>query len=393
MSVFKDKNILLGITGGIASYKTPILVRNLIKQGASVRIVMTPAAKDFVTPLTLSTLSNYPVLSDFTADVLNNLWADIMIIAPATANTLAAMSNGNCNNLLLATYLSAQCPIYIAPAMDLDMFKNTVTQKNLADLEKMGNNIIPPTEGFLASGLEGKGRMEEPENIIKFIENHWIKKMPLYQKKVLITAGPTYEYVDPVRFIGNHSSGKMGFELAKAGRKLGAKVTLVIGPSALPLETLDVCLKRVMTSEEMMIATAEAYDDSDIVIAAAAVSDFKPKEKYSQKIKKQTNFNTISLVPTDDILAKLGATKQGQFLVGFALETENEEKNALKKLEQKNLDAIVLNSLKDKNACFKSPTNKISFISKKAGTKKFDLKLKSEVAADIFNEILKEYDA
>ena len=340
MSVFKDKNVLLGITGGIASYKTPILVRNLIEKGATVRVIMTPAAKDFVTPLTLSTLSTYPVLSDFTANVLNNpkwnnhvdlsIWADIMIIAPATANTLSAMSNGICNNLLLAVYFSARCPIYIAPAMDLDMFKNAVTQKNLVYLKKKERKIIAPTKGFLASGLEGKGRMEEPENIIKFIEKDWIKKMPLYQKKVVITAGPTYEFIDPVRFIGNHSSGQMGFELAKAARKLGAVTTLIIGPNTLPLETIDVCLKKVTTAAEMMIAVKKEYNNSDIVIAAAAVSDFKPKENYSHKIKKQTNFKSIPLVLTNDILAELGKKKAKTIFSRFCLRNRKWRKKCFK---------------------------------------------------------------
>ncbi|MCB0374479.1 MAG: bifunctional phosphopantothenoylcysteine decarboxylase/phosphopantothenate--cysteine ligase CoaBC, partial [Sinomicrobium sp.] len=355
MSVLRGKNILLGITGGIAAYKTAYLVRFFVKRGARVKVVMTESAKDFVTPLTLSTLSKHPVLSSFTSeedenDLWNNhvelgLWADLMLIAPATANTLSKMANGSCDNLLLAVYLSAKCPVYFAPAMDLDMYRHPSTKNTFEKLESFGNIMIPAAYGELASGLTGEGRMAEPETIIAFMENDILEKLPLRRKKVLITAGPTYEPIDPVRFIGNHSSGKMGFELAKEAAGLGAAVILVSGPTYLDMQNDRVTLIRVKTAEEMYHAVHEHYSAADIAILSAAVADYRPKNISPGKIKKKAASLHIELEPTKDILASLGAAKKQQFLVGFALETDNELENAKQKLRAKNLDAIVLNSL------------------------------------------------
>jgi phosphopantothenoylcysteine decarboxylase/phosphopantothenate--cysteine ligase len=397
MSVLEDKKILLGISAGIAAYKTAPLVRLFIKAGAQVKVIMTPASKDFVTPLTLSTLSKNKVISSFTDEEDENatwnshvdlgLWADFMLIAPATANTLSKMASGTSDNILLATYLSAKCPVYFAPAMDLDMFQHPATKKSLQILQSYGNYMIPAESGELASGLFGEGRMAEPENILSFIENHLREKMPLCNKKVMITAGPTYEAIDPVRFIGNHSSGKMGFELAKEAAKLGAEVILISGPSHLNLENSNIKLIRVTTAQEMYNAAHEFYDTMDVAIAAAAVSDYKPKTAAKQKMKKQEAVLTIELTPTRDILASLGKLKKKQKLIGFALETENELENAKGKLESKNLDFIVLNSLNDEGAGFKSDTNKIKIITKDE-VKTFGLKSKSEVAQDILNEVI-----
>ncbi len=403
MSILSGKNILLGITGGIAAYKTPLLIRLLIKAGATVKVVTTKDAREFVTPLTLSTISKNPVVSSFTQEkdenaVWNNhvdlaLWADIMLIAPATANTLSKMANGSANNVLLATYLSAKCPVYFAPAMDLDMYKHSSTKKTFNALRNFGNIIIPAAHGELASGLVGEGRMAEPQDIISFIEKDILEHSPLKHKKVLITAGPTYEPIDPVRFIGNYSSGKMGFELAKQAANLGAEVILVSGPTHLKTAHNFIKLISVITAEEMYEAVRKHYKHTDIAILAAAVSDYKPVKSVSQKMKKKDSILLLTLEPTKDILASLGERKKEQFLVGFALETNNELKNAEYKLVSKNLDAIVLNSLNDEGAGFEKDTNKITFIDKDLNIKKFKTKPKDEVAEDIFNEILQRINA
>ncbi|MCM5662774.1 bifunctional phosphopantothenoylcysteine decarboxylase/phosphopantothenate--cysteine ligase CoaBC [Galbibacter mesophilus] len=401
MSILSGKKVLLGITGGIAAYKSAYLVRQFIKAGASVKVVMTESAKDFVTPLTLSTLSKNPVYSSFTNDeegseVWNNhvdlgLWADVMVIAPATANTLSKMASGASDNFLLATYLSAKCPVYFAPAMDLDMYKHPSTKNTFDTLQSFGNVIIPAGHGELASGLVGEGRMAEPEEIVSFIEKDVISKLPLKGKRVLITAGPTYEAIDPVRFIGNHSSGKMGYALAKEAANLGAEVFLISGPTHLDLKHSHVKLVRVTSSEEMYNATHQVFNQVDIAILSAAVADYRPSEVASEKIKKKTAALQINLEPTKDILASLGEVKTKQFLVGFALETNNELENAQKKLKIKNLDAIVLNSLNDVGAGFGKSTNKVTFIDKKLNSIPFSLKSKTEVAIDIFNEILRRF--
>jgi len=403
MSVLSGKKVLLAVTAGIAAYKTASLVRLFIKLDAEVQVIMTPASKDFITPLTLSTLSKNPVLSTFydkedENELWNNhvdlgLWADLMIVAPATANTLSKMANGICDNLVLATYLSAKCPIYIAPAMDLDMYKHDSTKTNLKKLQSFGNSIIPVTSGELASGLVGEGRMAEPEDIVRFIENDVLSKLPLKGKKVLLTAGPTYEAIDPVRFIGNHSSGKMGFALAKAAANLGAEVTLIAGPTNQKITHTLVTRIDVLSAEEMYQTAHRYFAAIDIAILAAAVADYKPTIVSSTKIKKKESSLTIELEPTKDILASLGAIKKQQFLVGFALETNNELENAIGKLQQKNLDAIVLNSLQDKGAGFATDTNKVTFIDNKLQQTTFELKSKVEVAKDIMNEILKRINA
>ena len=374
MSVLSGKKILLGITAGIAAYKTASLVRLFIKKGAEVRVIMTPAAKDFITPLTLSTLSKNPVHSTFydkedENELWNNhvelgLWADYFVIAPATANTLSKMVNGTCDNLLLATYLSAKCPVYFAPAMDLDMYKHESTTANLDNLQSFGNVMIPATSGELASGLIGQGRMAEPEDIVDFIEKDIVSKLPLKGKKVLITAGPTYEAIDPVRFIGNHSSGKMGFAIAKAAANFGAEVFLISGPIHQQIDHSLIQKIDVVSADDMYKASHQYFADVNIAILSAAVADYKPKNIASQKIKKKDASLTIELEPTKDILASLGDIKKHQYLVGFALETENELENAKKKLKSKNLDAIVLNSLQDKGAGFATNTNKITIIDK-----------------------------
>ena len=398
MSILSGKKILLGITGGIAAYKTPLIVRLLKSKKAEVRVVMTPAAKDFVTPLTLSTLSENSVLSSFTDSqndnpVWNNhvelgKWADLFIIAPATSRTISAMVNAKCNNLLIATYLSCTSKVYVAPSMDLDMYDHPSNQSNLEKLKSIGNLVLPVGEGFLASGLHGKGRMLEPEDIIKRVEQDILAKLPLNGKKVLITAGPTYEPIDPVRFISNHSTGKMGFALAEHAVKLGAEVTIIAGPTAIST-TSDMHIINVVTSEEMFIQVKKIFNKIDIAIAAAAVADFKPKESYKIKLKKEFNLNTIELLPTHDILAWMGENKNQQFLLGFALETNDEIKNAIRKLKSKNLDAIVMNSLKNSGAGFSVDTNKVSYISRKEEIINFELKLKNQVAEDIFTQILK----
>ncbi len=403
MSVLSGKKIVLGVSGGIAAYKTASLVRLFIKAGADVQVIMTPASKDFVTPLTLSTLSKNPVHSSFYDDndenaVWNNhveigLWADLMVIAPATANTLSKMVNGNCDNLLLATYLSAKCPVYFAPAMDLDMYKHPSTTASFDALKHFGNTIIPAESGELASGLSGEGRMAEPENIIAFIEADIAGKLPLKGKKMLITAGPTYEAIDPVRFIGNHSSGKMGFDIAKVAADLGANVTLITGPTHFTLKHNLVQVINVVSAENMYEACHLYYDDADAAIAAAAVADYRPKNVATQKIKKTEADFTIELEKTKDILASLGEIKKNQFLIGFALETENEIENAKLKIQKKNLDLIVLNSLQDEGAGFGKPTNKITFIDKDFNIEPMMLKSKEAVAQDIINKIIAHYNA
>lgn len=402
MSVLSGKNVLLGVTAGIAAYKTAFIVRLLIKAGANVKVVMTPAAKDFVTPLTLSTLSKNPVYSTFydkeeENELWNNhvelaLWADLMLIAPATANTLSKMANGICDNLLMATYLSAKAEVYFAPAMDLDMYQHASTHENIEKLQEMGNIFIAPDSGELASGLMGEGRMAEPEAIISFIENHLLHNLQLLGKKVLITAGPTYEAIDPVRFIGNHSSGKMGFALAEEAVKKGAEVILIAGPTTLQISEV-VHRIDVVNAEEMYRQTHKHFAKVDIAIFSAAVADYTPVTVATEKMKKKDIALQIDLKPTKDILAAAGALKNKQFLVGFALETNNEQNNAIKKLEQKNLDLIVLNSLQDKGAGFKTNTNKITIIDKNHNIINYPLKSKSEVASDIFHEIIHKIDA
>ena len=398
MFVLSGKKILLGITAGIAAYKTASLVRLFIKSGAEVKVIMTPASKDFITPLTLSTLSKNPVHSTFydTEDEneqWNNhvdlgLWADYFVVAPATANTLSKMASGTCDNLLLATYLSAKCPVYFAPAMDLDMYIHPSTKENLVTLKSFGNTIIPATSGELASGLVGEGRMAEPADIVSFIEKDILSSLPLKGKKLLLTAGPTYEAIDPVRFIGNHSSGKMGFAIAEAAANLGAEVYLISGPSHQQAKNALIKKIDVVSAEEMYEAAHAYFKQVDIAILSAAVADYKPKNIVTQKIKKKDATLNIELIPTKDILASLGEIKQQQFLVGFALETDNELENAKSKLKRKNLDAIVLNSLQDEGAGFATDTNKITIIDKNLKEKSFKLKSKWAVAKDIMNEIV-----
>lgn len=403
MSILSGKNILLGVTGGIAAYKSTYLVRLFKKQGANVQVLMTPSSKDFVTPLSLSTLSNNPVLSDFfdpkdENKLWNNhvelaLWADIFLIAPATSNTLSKMATARADNLLLATYLSSKCPVYFAPAMDLDMHKNLANQENIQKLISHGKIHIPVSSGFLASGLEGDGRMKEPEKIISFIINNIKKDLILLNKKILITAGPTYEPIDAVRFIGNFSSGKMGFSLAKTAASLGAEVILITGPTSLNIIDDNIFVINVVTADEMFLEVKKHFKSSDISILSAAVSDFKPKNRSKIKIKKQNlDLLSIDLVENIDILKYLGDNKSNkQILVGFALETDNEFQNALSKIENKNLDAIVLNSLNDKGAGFGHDTNKVTFINKNGKTSKFKLKSKIDVSKDIFNELVNNF--
>jgi phosphopantothenoylcysteine decarboxylase/phosphopantothenate--cysteine ligase len=403
MSVLSGKNILLGVTAGIAAYKTAFLVRLFIKSGANVKVVMTPAAKEFVTPLTLSTLSKNPVYSTFTNEeddnvIWNNhvelgLWANLFVIAPATANTLSKMANGVCDNLLLATYLSAKCPVYFAPAMDLDMYKHPTTLASFNKLKSFKNIMIPATSGELASGLVGEGRMAEPEAILTYIENDILQKLPLKGKKIVITAGPTYEAIDPVRFIGNHSSGKMGFEIAKAAANNGAEVILVTGPTHQSVTHNLIKVIPVVSAQEMYNEVHKYFKTSHVAILSAAVADFKPKEIATQKIKKKSETLTLELEKTKDILASLGKIKKHQYLVGFALETNNELENAKGKLKRKNLNLIVLNSLNDKGAGFKTDTNKVTFVDDKEQITEFQLKSKSEVASDLINKIISEIDA
>lgn len=396
------KKIILGITGSIAAYKAAILVRLLVKAGAEVKVIMTDSAKDFITPLTLSTLSKHPVLSEFIKDntgqwnnhVELGLWADAMIIAPASANTVGKMANGICDNLLLAVYLSARCPVMLAPAMDLDMLQHASTKNNLEKLKQFGNLIIDPTYGELASGLTGTGRMAEPEEILTYLAEFFNKKLPLSGKTALVTAGPTYEAIDPVRFIGNHSSGKMGFALAESLANQGAKVHLIAGPTSLHTMHTGIHVQQVTSAEEMYNACVDVFPKTDIAVFAAAVADYKPSTKAEQKIKKQDKTLSIELVKTHDIAATLGKQKSsGQFIVGFALETENEKVNAFKKLESKNFDLIVLNSLNDTGAGFGHDTNKISIIDRQQQVRSFGLKSKKELAEDIIQVIVEKLHA
>lgn len=393
--MLKGKKILLGITGSIAAYKTTMLVRLLIKQGAEVKVIMTTAAKDFVTPLSLSTLSKNEVLSDLTANdtwanhVLLGRWADIMLIAPLSCNTLAKMAAGICDNLLAAVYLSATCPVVVAPAMDEDMWQHPSTKENLNKLTAFGNQIIPVEKGELASGLIGEGRMAEPEIIVDWINAFFLSQHELKGKSVLVTAGPTYEAIDPVRFIGNHSSGKMGIAIAAEMQARGAAVTLILGPSSIT-PPLNVNLIRVRSAEEMYTACTENFKTADIAIMSAAVADYTPVNVAQDKIKKQEGEWSVVLTKTKDILHSLGKIKNGsQFLVGFALETNNEKENALKKLQVKNADMIVLNSLNDPGAGFGYDTNKITIFDKEGNGYCFDNKSKTAVAKDIVNTIIK----
>ena len=395
----QGKKILICVTGGIAAYKINYLIRDLVKKGAEIQVLMTPSAENFVSKLTLSTLSKKPVFSDFYSEngTWNNhvefaLWADLILIAPCTANTLAKMVHGICDNLVIATYMSGKCPVMIAPAMDLDMYEHPSTTQNLELAEDFGHNIIPAETGELASGLVGQGRMAEPEKISKTIEDFFTSNTiskSLEGKTVLITAGPTYESIDPVRFIGNHSSGKMGYSLAEEAAKRGAKVMLISGPSSLDISHPNIEIHRVTSAKEMFNEVFNYYENSDITIASAAVADYAPKEIASEKIKKNDDSLTIELVKNPDILKTMGERKSRQFLVGFALETQNEEENALGKLQKKNLDMIVLNSLRDEGAGFKNDTNKIKIFTKN-DRKEFALKAKNEVAKDILNVVEQE---
>jgi phosphopantothenoylcysteine decarboxylase/phosphopantothenate--cysteine ligase len=401
MSALSGKKILLGISGGIAAYKTATLVRLFIKAGAHVQVIMTPASKDFITPLTLSTLSKNPVYSSFYDESEENekwnshvelgLWADLMLIAPATANTLSKMANGICDNLLIATYLSAKCPVYFAPAMDLDMYIHPSTLESFKKLEQFGNTMIPAENGELASGLSGEGRMSEPENILAFLEADLESKLPLKGKKILITAGPTYEAIDPVRFIGNHSSGKMGFDIAQSAADLGASVILVSGPTHLKIAHNLVKVVPVVSAQDMYEVCHHYFDDVDVAFAAAAVADYKPNNVAKNKIKKDAASFTIELEKTKDILASLGKIKKDQFLIGFALETEDEIENAKLKIQKKNLDLIVLNSLQDEGAGFGKPTNKVTFIDSNFMVEPMELKSKEAVADDILNKVIAHF--
>jgi len=395
--MLKNKNIILGVCGSIAAYKSAVLVRLLIKAGANVKVILTADAANFITPLTLATLSKNPVYTKYFEEetgVWSNhvelgLWADYMIIAPASANTLSKMANGICDNLLSAVYLSAKCPVYFAPAMDLDMWKHESTKENVSKLLTFGNIMIAPNSGELASGLHGEGRMAEPEEIISFISAIIRKSLPLIGKKAMVTAGPTYEPIDPVRFIGNHSSGKMGFAIADELARLGAEVVLITGPTAEKnkeqLQRID-----VITAAEMLDACTANFKGTDITVMSAAVADYTPVNVAAQKIKKTEKAFQIELKKTTDILAQLGQLKDSnQFLVGFALETENEEEHAKAKLIKKNLDLIVLNSLQDKGAGFKKDTNKITIFNRAADKTTYAMKSKVEVAKDICLEILK----
>ena len=386
-------NIVLGITAGIAAYKTPQLVRLLTKKEHNVKVILTENAKEFVTPLTLSTVSKNPVLTNFSSPEGNwhshvelALWGDAMLIAPATANTIAKMAHGVCDNLLLATYFSAKAPVFIAPAMDLDMYAHPTVTENLIKLKSFGNHIIPATYGELASGLVGQGRMAEPEDIALFLENALTENLPFKGKKILITAGPTYEAIDPVRFIGNFSSGKMGIALANEAVRQGAEVHLILGPSTEKNIHSQIHLHRVVSAQQMYEAAVIEFSTCDIAILAAAVADYTPETVASEKIKKKGGNLSLTLVPTVDILASLGKIKTTQTLIGFALETENEVANAQTKLEKKNLNGIVLNSLRDAGAGFGTDTNKVTFITKETQIS-FPLKSKEEVAKDILAQI------
>lgn len=398
--MLRGKKIILGITGSIAAYKAALLVRLLVKAGAEVKVIMTPSAHGFITPLTLSTLSKNPVLTDFVKDShgqWNNhvdlgLWADAFVIAPASANTLGKMAHGICDNLLLAVYLSARCPVFFSPAMDLDMLRHPSVQANLKTLCNWGNILIEPGYGELASGLTGPGRMAEPEEIVGILEGHFGKHRRLNGKKILVTAGPTYEAIDPVRFIGNHSSGKMGFAIAEVLASEGAEVELVTGPTQQHTTSPGIRLRRVTSAQEMFEACSAVFDSADITVLAAAVADYRPRTVADQKIKKNGESLSLDLTKTTDIAASLGKLKHnGQMIVGFALETEHEKENAFRKLDSKNFDLIVLNSLNDKGAGFGFDTNKITIINRKQELKEFELKDKKEVARDIVDVIIENF--
>jgi len=391
----KGKNILIGVSAGIAAYKIAHLTRLFVNSGANVQIVMTPMAKEFITPLTLATLSKNPILVDFfnpengdwNSHVDVGLWADVMLVAPATANTMAKMAHGIADNLLLTTYLSAKCPVFFAPTMDLDMYQHPATQKNMRILSERGNICIDATSGELASGLVGKGRMAEPEDIYRSINNYFATNQYFAGKKVMITAGPTYEAIDPVRFIGNYSSGKMGYALAEAFRNYGAEVLLISGPVTIEVPQ-GVTLKKVNTAEEMYRACLDNFKDCDISIMSAAVADYTPAIQFDRKVKREKGEIHLDLIPTKDIAQNLGKLKtEKQILIGFALETDNELENAFSKLKKKNLDMIVLNSLKDEGAGFNFDTNKITIIDSNNNITKFELKPKKEIAIDIIQVI------
>lgn len=400
--MLSGKRIVVGVTGSIAAYKSALLVRLLVKSGAEVKVVMTASASDFITRLTLATLSKNPVLSRFSANdtgewnnhVELGLWAHAMVIAPASANTISKMANGQCDNLLLAVYLSARCHVFFAPAMDLDMLQHPATQKNISTLKQFGNHLIDPTHGELASGLVGTGRMAEPEEIVTHLEKFFNAHQPLKGKRALVTAGPTYESLDPVRFIGNNSSGKMGFAIAEELTAQGAEVTLITGPTHLASPASVKEVKRVKSAEEMYNACLAVFANMDISVFSAAVADYRPAVMAEQKIKKSDKSMTIELVKTRDIAAEMGKLKKpSQLNVGFALETENEKANAEKKIQTKNFDLIVLNSLNDKGAGFSGDTNKVSIIDKQNRVKDFSLKSKKEVAADIVKAIVEHTHA
>lgn len=397
--MLQGKKILLGVSGSIAAYKTAILTRLLIKAGAEVRIVMTPAAKDFVTPLSLSTLSKNPVLVDLAENdswanhVMLGRWADVMLVAPLSCNTLSKMASGLCDNLLMAVYLSATCPVVVAPAMDEDMWQHASTKENLKKIALFGNIVIPVENGELASGLIGEGRMAEPETIIKWLRDFFLQKLELTGKKILVTAGPTYEPIDPVRFIGNHSSGKMGAAIAEEMQRRGAEVTVVLGPSDISMNN-GIKVIKVKSAEEMFNACDKIFPETDIAVMSAAVADYTPVKTAKEKIKKTENDLAVELTKTKDILKHLGAGKKAhQFLVGFALETNNEEENALKKLQSKNADMIVLNSLNDAGAGFGHDTNKITIFNRTGNPISFETKTKKEVAVDIVNNIIQQLHA
>ena len=392
--MLKDKNIILGVSGGIAAYKCATLVRGLIKKGANVKVIMTKHAKEFITPLTMATLSKNPILvefynpenGDWNSHVDLGLWADLMLVAPATANTMGKMANGIADNLLITTYLSAKCPVMFAPSMDLDMYKHPSTQRNIETLKSYGNIVIEPDSGFLASGLIGKGRMEEPEVMVDFMEKYFAEKKKLSGKRFLITAGPTYEKIDPVRFIGNYSSGKMGFAIAEQLANRGAEVVLVAGPVGLTINHPSVTRIDVESASEMYEEAVKAFPSCDGAIMSAAVADFTPLHKADSKVKRGKENYHIELTPNKDIAAQLGSMKSdSQLLVGFALETDNEHANAVGKLNKKNLDFIVLNSLKDAGAGFGVDTNKIKIIDKNSNEKSYELSSKKQVACDILD--------
>jgi len=395
--MLQGKKIILGVSGSIAAYKSAILIRLLVKEGAEVKVVMTPASHDFVTPLTLSTLSKNPVLTNFVKDdsgLWNNhvelgLWADAMLVAPASANTISKMANGLCDNLLTAVYLSARCPVLFAPAMDLDMLQHSSTIANIQTLTGFGNHHIKSSYGELASGLVGNGRMAEPEEILTYLSDYFATTTKLKGKKALVTAGPTYEAIDPVRFIGNNSSGKMGFAIAESLANSGADVHLISGPTSQSIEHPKIHLEKVVSAEEMYKACKLQFPSSDITVLSAAVADYKPLQVADQKIKKGEGNMVLELTKTHDIALELGKLKKnGQLIVGFALETENEKANAVKKIDAKNFDLIVLNSLNDAGAGFGHDTNKISIIDRKNEIKEFNLKTKKEVARDIVKAII-----